>query len=249
MHRRADRFALRRRPTSWQDVRFGVVTGQSYWDLDRSRGISHLSGDAKVGTRFSGADRRHRLSGQRGSAGADGRSGHATTGSGCTHCPGTSNFIARYPGYWEVDDHDSWINDGWPTANAPWMNPLTFEQGFDVYREQVPMGDLTVSNGSLGQRIADLDGRRATVSLAQHHGRRSGEDDLGEGADGVVETNHPGKRCRLSSVDQPHADRRTRPRTKGRTTITPMTAFAHEGNEFRSWTKESGAEELLHLLR
>jgi hypothetical protein len=53
------------------------------------------------------------------------------------------DFHRNVPGYWEVDDHDSWINDGWPTANAPWMNPLTFEQGFDVYREQVPMGDLT----------------------------------------------------------------------------------------------------------
>ena len=50
-------------------------------------------------------------------------------------------FHRNVPGYWEVDDHDSWVNDCWPTMMARWMNPLTFEEGYDIYREQVPLGD------------------------------------------------------------------------------------------------------------
>ena len=34
-------------------------------------------------------------------------------------------FHRHVPGYWEVDDHDAWVNDCWPTMRARWMNPLT----------------------------------------------------------------------------------------------------------------------------
>jgi len=33
-------------------------------------------------------------------------------------------FHRKVPGYWEVDDHDSWVNDCWPTMEAKWMLPL-----------------------------------------------------------------------------------------------------------------------------
>ena len=62
-------------------------------------------------------------------------------------------FHSLVPGYWEVDDHDSWCNDCWPTMQAAWMNPLTFRRGFEIYREQVPMGDVTYRTIRWGQGL------------------------------------------------------------------------------------------------
>lgn len=47
----------------------------------------------------------------------------------------------RAPGYWEKDDHDTFANDFWPGQRRREMAPLTYEQGLLNINQQVPMGD------------------------------------------------------------------------------------------------------------
>ncbi|MCR9245866.1 MAG: alkaline phosphatase D family protein [bacterium] len=48
-------------------------------------------------------------------------------------------FHARVPSYWMHDDHDLLKNDCWPGQK---YGDLTFEQGKQIWREQVPQSDL-----------------------------------------------------------------------------------------------------------
>jgi alkaline phosphatase D len=50
-------------------------------------------------------------------------------------------FHSRVPGYWMKDDHDVYDNDCWPTRENKKMLPFTFKDGLRVYREQAPQGE------------------------------------------------------------------------------------------------------------
>ncbi len=52
------------------------------------------------------------------------------------------DFHRWTPSYFEKDDHDTWVNDCWPTMASTYMHEFTFEQGVRVFREQVPTGKL-----------------------------------------------------------------------------------------------------------
>lgn len=45
--------------------------------------------------------------------------------------------------YFIKDDHDTWVNDSWPTMKTDYMGDFTFRQGQLIFREQVPMGRST----------------------------------------------------------------------------------------------------------
>lgn len=45
--------------------------------------------------------------------------------------------------YFIKDDHDTWVNDAWPTMKTQFMGDFTFRQGQLLFREQVPMGRST----------------------------------------------------------------------------------------------------------
>jgi len=45
--------------------------------------------------------------------------------------------------YFERDDHDTWVNDCWPTMQMLYMHEFTFRQGQQIFNEQVPMGGRT----------------------------------------------------------------------------------------------------------
>jgi alkaline phosphatase D len=49
-------------------------------------------------------------------------------------------LLKEVPSYWMKDDHDSWDNDCWPTMQNE-MGLFTYEQGKQVFDEQVPMSD------------------------------------------------------------------------------------------------------------
>jgi alkaline phosphatase D len=57
--------------------------------------------------------------------------------------PTNVQFHEQVPAYFIKDDHDTWINDCWPTMDAPSMHKFTFQQGLDIFTQQVPMGDKT----------------------------------------------------------------------------------------------------------
>ena len=57
--------------------------------------------------------------------------------------PSNVNFHRQVSSYFMKDDHDTLVNDCWPTMDAPMMGDLTFKQGLKIFREQVPMGKKT----------------------------------------------------------------------------------------------------------
>lgn len=46
--------------------------------------------------------------------------------------------LRRTGGYWQKDDHDVYVDDGYPSINSKKMQPLTFVQGQRIFREQIP---------------------------------------------------------------------------------------------------------------
>ncbi len=57
--------------------------------------------------------------------------------------PTNVDFHRQVSSYFIKDDHDTWVNDCWPTMKSPYMGEFTFEQGLQIFRDEVPMGDLT----------------------------------------------------------------------------------------------------------
>ena len=57
--------------------------------------------------------------------------------------PTNLEFHRQIPSYFEKDDHDTWLDDCWPTQQTSYMHEFTFAQGQAVFLEQVPMGSKT----------------------------------------------------------------------------------------------------------
>lgn len=53
------------------------------------------------------------------------------------------DFHNNTSSYFIKDDHDTLMNDSWPSMETHFMGEFTFEQGLEVFREQVPMGEKT----------------------------------------------------------------------------------------------------------
>lgn len=124
---------------NWQDVSFGVVTGQMYKDLDHRDGFHIYPAMQKVGVDF--------LVSTGDTVYYDNESPRANTVELARYhwhrmysLPRHAEFHKTIPGYWEVDDHDSLSDDCWPTLKPKFMLPLTFEEGYRTFREQVPLG-------------------------------------------------------------------------------------------------------------
>lgn len=52
-------------------------------------------------------------------------------------------FHRQVASYFIKDDHDTWMNDSWPTMQSRYMGEFTFQQGQAVFLEQVGMGEKT----------------------------------------------------------------------------------------------------------
>ena len=57
--------------------------------------------------------------------------------------PSLVSFHQGITSYFMKDDHDTWVNDCWPTMQSKFMGDFTFAQGLEIFREQVPMGETT----------------------------------------------------------------------------------------------------------
>lgn len=57
--------------------------------------------------------------------------------------PTNVEFHDQVASYFIKDDHDTWMNDCWPTMQTKFMGDFTFAQGQAVFLEQVPMGEQT----------------------------------------------------------------------------------------------------------
>jgi len=57
--------------------------------------------------------------------------------------PTNLEFHRLVPSYFIKDDHDTWMNDCWPTLKTKFMGEFTFKQGQAVFLDEVPMGPST----------------------------------------------------------------------------------------------------------
>jgi alkaline phosphatase D len=57
--------------------------------------------------------------------------------------PTNVRFHNQVSSYFIKDDHDTWVNDCWPSMDSPYMGEFTFEQGVALFPQQVPMSEKT----------------------------------------------------------------------------------------------------------
>lgn len=223
---------------AWQDVSFGVVTGQSYWDLDHREGYHIYPAMQKLKLDF--------LVPTGDTVYLDSEAPRARTIPLARYhwqrmysLPRHIEFHRHTPGYWEVDDHDAWANDCWPTMKAKWMNPLTFEQGFDIYREQVPMGNKTYRTIRWGNglQVWLVEGRlyRSPNNMADGPQKTIWGKEQLAWLKRTITASDATFRVLISPTPIVGPDR-----DRGKNDNHANLAFAHEGNAFRSWTKEQG---------
>ncbi|NNC66239.1 MAG: alkaline phosphatase [Gammaproteobacteria bacterium] len=62
-------------------------------------------------------------------------------------------FHRRVPTYFMKDDHDTWQDDTWPTQESLFMGDLTFQDGVEVFREQMPIDGATYRTFRWGQDV------------------------------------------------------------------------------------------------
>ncbi|MEQ8788267.1 MAG: alkaline phosphatase D family protein [Pirellulaceae bacterium] len=224
---------------TWQDVGFGVVTGQSYWDLDDRQGYHMYPAMQKLGLDF--------LVPTGDTVYLDSESPRARTKELARYhwhrmysLPRHVEFHRHVPGYWEVDDHDTWANDCWPTMKAPWMNPLTFDEGAKIYVEQVPMGDhiyRTVRWGK-GLQIWMVEGRlyRSPNNMKDGPEKTIWGKEQMAWLKRTISESDADFRVLISPTPIVGPDRGNKADNHANK------AFTHEGDEFRNWTKEQGLE-------
>ena len=62
-------------------------------------------------------------------------------------------FHRQVASYFIKDDHDTWMNDCWPTMQTRFMGEFTFKQGQAIFLEQVGIGDKTMRTFRWGKDL------------------------------------------------------------------------------------------------
>ncbi len=231
-------------PDAYGNVTFTVITGMAYKDVDHPDGFRIYPSMAKLEPDFivpTGDTVYYDSEAPLANTPAVARyHWHRIYG-----MPRVIDFHRRVPGYWMKDDHDTLCNDCWPgmkTGKALKMKPMTFERGQQIFREQVPMGPRTYRTYRWGKGLA--------VWLVEGRDVRS-PNTKPDGPDKTIwgpEQKAWLKRTILAS----DAD------WKVLLTPTPIVgpdrprkadnhanrAFAHEGNEIRTWIQRQASKNL-----
>ena len=218
----------------WQNVRFAVVTGQSYWDLDHAKGYHIYPAMQKLNLDF--------LVPTGDTVYLDSEAPRARTVDLARYhwhrmysLPRHIEFHRHVPGYWEKDDHDAWCNDCWPSMKAPWMNPLTFQEGLKVFREQVPMGENTFRTFRWGSGLQ--------IWLVEGRDFRS-PNNMKDGPEKSI-WGEAQRKWLINSIQKSDADFKVLisptpivgPDRSGKADNHANRAFTWEGDFFRNWTR------------
>ncbi|MDZ7332241.1 MAG: alkaline phosphatase D family protein [candidate division KSB1 bacterium] len=158
--------------------------------------------------------------------------------------PFLKEFHYNVPCYWMKDDHDTFFDDCWRTYEAPWIEPLTFEDGERVFREQTPASP----SGEWYRTVRW--GKNLQIWLLEGRSYRS-PNEMPDGPEKTIwgtEQKSWLKRTLLESnatfkvVLSPSAI--VGPDNPDQEDNHSDDAFFHEGNEFRQWTKENHLDHL-----
>jgi alkaline phosphatase D len=57
--------------------------------------------------------------------------------------PTNIEFHKNVPSYFIKDDHDFWMNDAWPGMETKYMGEFTWQQGLEIFPQEVPMSKST----------------------------------------------------------------------------------------------------------
>ena len=57
--------------------------------------------------------------------------------------PNNIDYHRQVASYFIKDDHDTWMNDCWPGQETKFMGEFTYEQGTQIFLDEVPMGEKT----------------------------------------------------------------------------------------------------------
>jgi len=219
----------------WQDVRFAVTSCQMYYHRDLPDGFRIYPAMARLKPDF------HVATGD--SVYYDRDNPRANTIDLCRFhwhrmygLPQVVAFYRHVPGYWEKDDHDTFFDDCWPTYKAPWIAPLTYEEGLRVYREQVPVGTSFYRTARWGQGLQ--------IWLVEARDFRS-PNTMADGPEKSLWGN-PQKEWLQRTIENSDATFRVLisptaivgPDNEGQKDNHADRVFAHEGNEFRQWTRQ-----------
>jgi len=67
--------------------------------------------------------------------------------------PNHIDFHRMVPSYFIKDDHDTWMNDCYPGLQTRFMGDFTYEQGTQVFLDEVPMGEKTYRTVQWGKEL------------------------------------------------------------------------------------------------
>jgi alkaline phosphatase D len=217
----------------YADVTFTVITGQAYKDIDHADGFHIYEAMLKLQPRF--------LVPTGDTVYYDSEAPRATTVALARYhwqrMYGFGRHIAfhlRVPGYWEKDDHDTLVNDCWPTMNPKSALPLTFADGLRIFREQTPMGEKTYRTFRWGKGLQ--------VWLVEGRDFRS-PNNMKDGPDKTI-WGAEQKKWLFDSLRASDADWKVLvsptpivgpDRPAGKNDNHSNKAFQHEGDEIRRW--------------
>jgi len=147
--------------------------------------------------------------------------------------PTNVQFHRWVPSYFIKDDHDTWINDCWPTMSTTYMGDFTFAQGQEIFLEQVPMGEKTYRTIRWGEDLQ--------IWLVEGRDFRSANTDP-DGPDKTIWGEEQKAWFRRTVLDSDATFRVlispmpiVGPDRSGKKDNHSNAVFAHEGNELRAF--------------
>ncbi len=223
-------------PSESAEIRFTVITGQAYKDLDHADGFHIYPAMAKLDPHF--------VVPTGDTVYYDSDPPLATTKAIARlhwqrmySLPRHVAFHLRVPGTWEKDDHDTIWDDVWPSMRIDPRVEFTFEEGCRIFREQVPMGEKTYRTFRWGRdlQVWLVEGR----DFRSPNNMKDGPEKSIWGAEQkawfkktVLESDATWK-VLVSPTPLVGPDRTN----KGDNHANP--AFASEGNEIREWIRKN----------
>jgi alkaline phosphatase D len=131
---------------AWEDVWFAVTTCQMYYQRDEADGYRLYRSLANLSPTF--LDYPDFIVRTGDNVYYDRDNPRANTVDLCRlhwqrmfSLPLLLDFLRQVPSYWQKDDHDSLFDDSFPGMQAPWIEPLSYEDGARVFREQAPVDE------------------------------------------------------------------------------------------------------------
>ncbi len=100
--------------------------------------------------------------------------------------PNNIEYHRQVPSYFIKDDHDTWMNDCYPGLETRFMGEFTYEQGTQIFLEEVPMGEKTYRTYRWGKDLQIWLVEGQGLPQPESNARWTRKDHLGERANGLA---------------------------------------------------------------